>query len=390
MMIEIRRNVEVFFRRCQMKVRRADDENRREDLLAVLELGKELGWRLTPSALNQELLLQDRHYPLGAGVLRNMADMGLVVRDGEDDRGDVYSTEYTVTEEGRNALNAGRVRFLETGIYAVHMTDDPLIPEFLIDVVLEHERTGGQAFLRNFDGLAKGAKKSLEEVPSKLGDMVGRNDLSPLLLDGDSFELLEVQKYCARARPQFDTTLSIKLEEDKISLFLEAKGQRVPLDASRITYDPQGLFQALTRACGQTPANGLMAIVDSYDHITAQEIISFSRKISESLVQIPGLGRFENVNIEAPLYPDSLRSAERWANDLLMNSLEQNMDELDFIRIKKSVVDRFSPLFNAYAMTDRTLDWREIREGARMNKQLDRTAYWKLWLTDLMSAGGRT
>lgn len=389
MIIEIRRNVQMFFRRCQMKIRRADGENRREDLLAVLELGRELGWRLTPAALNRELLRQDRHYPLGVGVLRNMAEMGLVARDGEDDQGDVYSSEYTITEEGRNALGAGRVKFLETGIYAVHMTDDPLIPEFLIDISLEDERTSERDFQRNFDGLSKGAKKSLEEAPTKLMDMVGCSDLSPLLLNGDSLELIEVQRYCARAKPQFDAALSLRFGEGSISLFLEARGQKVPLDTSRITYDQEGLFQALMRACGQTAANGLTAVVDSYDRLTAQEMSSFSRHISVQTVQIPGLGVFENLEFDVPLYPESLRSAERWADDVISGSLEQNMDELDFVRIKREALDKFSPLYNAYALNDRTLDWGEIRERAKTDKQVDRTIYWKLWLTDLISAGGR-
>lgn len=390
MIIEIRRNVQVFFRRCQMKIRRADNDNRREDLLAVLELGKEHGWRLTPATLNQELLRQVRHYPLGVGVLRNMAEMGLVERDGEDDQGDAYSLEYSVTEEGINALSAGKVKFLETGIYAVHMSDDPLIPEFLIDVSLEDERTNGRAFQRNFEGLPSGAKKSLEEVPLRLMDLVGRNDLLPLLMNGDSFELLELQKYCARAKPQFDTTLSIRFGDGGISLYLEAKGQKVPLDPSRVNYDSEGLFQALMRACGQIPANGRMAIVDSYDRMTEQERSNFSRGISADRVQIPGLGVFENVEIGVPLYPEDLRSAGRWANDMIRNGLEQNMDELDFLKMKAKALDRFSPLFDANVLADRTLDWGGIRESALMNRQVDRATYWKLWLTDLLSAGGRT
>ena len=369
MNIELKRKVHVYSYEAIIDI---GIESNRDDILAVLELGK--GRQINPQMVNEELLSRPGDSSHGRRVLEVMESYGLVNKD--------YSNNYDLTDAGKKALENMKVKIPEKGIYVLHLTKDPLFPNHILSYSATNKKPWEEfgETRRNFHDRNKDKSKN-QNPPKGIPKPECLNEYkkgSVVKLTGKSNEEIQINEIgdkLFKSDSKLNLSITIRLDEQNTSVKVALDDEKEIAIDSPFTMKP---IDILTELFGNIQeARGKLVLPVSYDEINDSEITGMIRRnIIEKDKTIDGYGKFSLISVDKlSLMPESKLDAENWAKWHLKNSINYYFDEESYLTKRRDAAGKFVDFYDQSEIESALPDFDKFVEEVTEMEQKTAT-YW--------------
>ena len=251
---------------------------------------------------------------------------------------------YTLTEKGEKALKDSIIYLPQEGIYEILVINDPLFPQIILDFDELNPDLHAQLSYKSKDN--SNAYKTIE-LPRFIFD--AQNIEKIKTINKKSKKSIIVSKIDTKGnRVKEEKQASIKIEIDesfnlKLNLFYRNEYHNLTSPIS----DVDKIIEELLSKISKLSDLDLYRIPVSYDDISSTERRTFQKGFSLSKIVLSELYEFDNATIEqVNIYPKDLPSANRWVQDLLMDSISTYITAKELEKIWIEVSNNFA--FNNY------------------------------------------
>lgn len=369
MNIELKRKVHVYSYEAIIDI---GIESNRDDILAVLELGK--GRQINPQMVNEELLSRPGDSSHGRRVLEVMESYGLVNKD--------YSNNYDLTDAGKKALENMKVKIPEKGIYVLYLTKDPLFPNNILSYSATNKKPWEEfgETRRNFHDRNKDKSKN-QNPPKGIPKPECLNEYkkgSVVKLTGKSNEEIQINEIgdkLFKSDSKLNLSITIRLDEQNTSVKVALDDEKEIAIYSPFTMKP---IDILTELFGNIQeARGKLVLPVSYDEINDSEITGMIRRnIIEKDKTIDGYGKFSLISVDKlSLMPESKLDAENWAKWHLKNSINYYFDEESYLTKRRDAAGKFVDFYDQSEIESALPDFDKFVEEVTEMEQKTAT-YW--------------
>lgn len=369
MNIELKRKVHVYSYEAIIDI---GIESNRDDILAVLELGK--GRQINPQMVNEELLSRPGDSSHGRRVLEVMESYGLVNKD--------YSNNYDLTDAGKKALENMKVKIPEKGIYVLYLTKDPLFPNNILSYSATNKKPWEEfgETRRNFHDRNKDKSKN-QNPPKGIPKPECLNEYkkgSVVKLTGKSNEEIQINEIgdkLFKSDSKLNLSITIRLDEQNTSVKVALDDEKEIAIDSPFTMKP---IDILTELFGNIQeARGKLVLPVSYDEINDSEITGMIRRnIIEKDKTIDGYGKFSLISVDKlSLMPESKLDAENWAKWHLKNSINYYFDEESYLTKRRDAAGKFVDFYDQSEIESALPDFDKFVEEVTEMEQKTAT-YW--------------
>lgn len=347
-------------------------EKDRDDILAVLELGKSR--QISTKMVNEELLSRPIDSSHGRRILEVMNTYGLIKK--------AYSNDYELTDAGKNALENMKVKIPEKGIYVLHLTKDPLFPNHILsysDTKNKPWEEFGET-IRNFH--KKNKDKSRKQNPpkeiSKPECLNKYKKGSVVKLAGKSNEEIQINEIgdkLFRSKSKLNVSVNIRLDDQNTSVKVISGDEKEIAINSPFTLKPIDVLKELFGNIQDV--NGQLVLPVSYNEINDAERIGMIRRdIIEKDKTIEGYGKFSQINVDKlSLMPESEWDAEEWTKWYLKNDVNYYFDEKSYLEKRHNAAGKFADFYGQSKIESALPDFDEFVEEIPETEQKTAT-YW--------------
>jgi len=297
---------------------------RRPEIIAILQLVTESATGFITGADVAAKLLGGRPASVGNRLLQVCQMMNLVTAAPSPADG------WSLTEEGRRALQKGEVPTPERGEFEIWLLPDALNPETIIAI----RRFDTKAQPKNGDG---GVPPGVREIPDELAQCQGRL-VRPPVRSRD--EPSEVYVFGFESVGSF-----LGRERGNLQVDLDPRGGtasfEVPTEDQPATFSPAFKLPALEEALEslELPLSE-MPLKVSFATISDGELRTGKRDLVIDATEVGSLEYFSSIKLEGiPLLPESQGSANDWATWRLMDAIRGYTWPEDFDRHVSQVRD---------------------------------------------------
>lgn len=306
-------------------------QEKREELHSILLLAQERGGRVTPSDVSQRLLL-GRPESIGRALIDRCRYYELLGPDGE------------LTDLGREALETKKVFIPERGRYRVWYTEDPLIPQRLIDVEpVDETRLVDEIMNRDHPKKPETSSEAPIDLPDNLA-----------LLEGKSFDLFGSEHGQVVIKKIERKVLTRNLDEkDELRITLRLSPQDLPVlslegkfkrtlpspvvDFERVWIELLGSFSKNWDDLKTPPALRV-----PFEERGERELASFTIDLPLKGPTFREFGSFDDaVAYEVPVTPRTHQDATQWARWLLLRSIDAYVTSRHYEELVSKAASRF-------------------------------------------------
>lgn len=312
-------------------------QEKRDDLHSILLLADECGGRITPRDISQKLLLGRPES--AAKALMDRCNYYEILGPNGD-----------LTDAGREALKTAEVFIPERGRYLIWYTDDPLIPQQLMDIEpIEETRLHDEILTKQdrSNKLAKLAQETPQDLPENLR-----------LLEGKIFDLFghehgrvtmkKIETRIVSRHPDNTDILRVNLRlSPNVSptVSLDGKFRRAlppPIvEFSQAWIDVLGAQSAAWDSSKNPPALRV-----SYEGLSEGELGSFATNLKLREPRVTGLGNFDDTIVQdVPIEPRTQSDANSWAKWLLLRSIDSYIMSPRYPELVERAAARFGNHF---------------------------------------------
>ena len=356
MNIELKRKVHVYSYEAIMDI---GIERDRDDILAVLELGK--GRQINPQMVNEELLSRPGDSSHGRRVLEVMESYGLVNKD--------YSNNYDLTDAGEKALENMKVKIPEKGIYVLHLTKDPLFPNPILSYSATNKKPWEEFGETRYNFYNKNKNKSKNQNPQKgISKPECLNEYkkgSVVKLAGKSNEEIQINEIgdkLFRLDSKLNVSVNIRLDEQNTSVKVASDDEKEITIDSPFTMKPIDVLNELFGNIQE--ARGKLVLPVSYEKINdAERTGMIRRNIIEKDKTIDGYEKFSQISVDKiALMPESEWDAEKWAKCHLINDINYYFDEKSYLTKRLDAAGKFVDFYDKSEIESALPDFDEFVE----------------------------
>jgi hypothetical protein len=290
-------------------------------------LAEEQGGEISAAEITSHLLI-NKPITYGETVMSRCVDLGLL-----DPRGGL-------TAYGREAIEHERIFNQEKGRYRILCTDDPLLPQMVLEIVEQNEPD----FLRprgDFRQSAGPGKSTENEIPKWL--FKTENTTFDIFSSGIETRIYKIEPLGLRSELQSSEALEIHLDipvAGDAVLNVTGYAQRT-IQAPPVRYG-NAFRQLLGENFDKCWNNESQALQCGFRELTDAERNSFSRDLIVKAPVLNGYGSFnETVIHNVPIIPATNRDANEWARWLLSKSITKFTDRNSYDRLVKNIQTRF-------------------------------------------------
>ena len=302
----------------------------REELHAVLLLAEEHGGQATATDIANELLL-GRPESVGKAVLDRCRDLDLLDEFGR------------ITRIGREALQAGNVFIPERARYLMWYTEDPLIPQRLLNLEPRDEPDLRQEVAVMKSRQANDSKnESVQNLPDRLRSLEGRS--FSLMGRGEgtvTVRSIDMKGLTSRADPSDRVSITLRIEPSGSNLTVGGRFDRV-LPPPSLTFE-EAWFSALgplAKLWARSRNPPALRVI--FEELSDRELMSFSKTVILAKPSLRNYGDFDETSVEdVPIFPQGRVDATKWAKWLLKESVNTYMTDEKYQRLVDACVSRF-------------------------------------------------
>jgi hypothetical protein len=340
MNIELKRKVHVYSYEAIMDI---GIESDRDDILAVLELGK--GRQINPQMVNEELLFRPENSSHGRRILEVINSYGLIK--------EAYSNNYELTDAGEKALENMKVKIPEKGIYVLHLTKDPLFPDRILRYGATNKKPWEEFRDTRHNFHNKNKDKSKKQKPPKgipKPECLNKYKKGSVVkLAGKSNEEIQINEIgdkLFKADSKLNVFVNIRLDEQNTSVKVVSSDEKEIAIDSPFTLKPTDVLNELFGNIQE--AKGKLVLPVSYDEINdAEKRGMIRRDIIEMNKTIDGFEKFSQISVdEISLMPKSELDAEKWAKWHLRNSINYYFDEKTYLTKMRDAAGKFVDFYD--------------------------------------------
>jgi len=305
----------------------------RTDIIALLLIAQANNNQLSREIVCRDFIFRE-HNQMAETILRRCIEY------------EVLDNEYKITQEGFQAIRDGMVYRYHNGRFYIYVTDDPLIPQRILDIEFVNENINFRNEIRE-----PGENKiNLIDIPQWLKDVEKVEDKQ--LFNIDKTEI-NVKSISEKVELLEKIELIVTINLTKKSCILKTSG--IFNDQREIHYFPK--FQAIweelmaNRITDWDWNNNKLKV---HCNLTDNEKISFRKKISFKSPNINNFGSFDSLSIEVEIKPKTEADANEWANWLLCHDINDFLFDTAFVERKKQISMLF-PDFNVDFLSHKAL-----------------------------------
>jgi len=292
----------------------------RSDVIALLLIAQSNNNRLTKDIVCNKFLFRD-HDKMAENVLRRCIDY------------EVLDTDYKITEKGLQAIEDGMIYHYYNGVFYLYATNDPLIPQKILDIELCNENINFRDEIRE-----PGETTELIDIPLWMKDIENIKDKK--LFNTDKIEI-DVKSISDKIEliENYDQLVTINITSKSCILKMEGLYD----DQREINYFPN--YNTVLHLLFEERINdwdwndNKLKVVSAI--LSDSEKINFKRKISFKNPKIPDFGDFNSVSFIVNIKPKTEFDANKWANWLLKNEINDFMFEPFFVKRKQEIAKLF-------------------------------------------------
>jgi hypothetical protein len=336
-------------------------QEKRDDLHSILLLAEECGGRVTPRDISQRLL-PGRPESAARALIDRCNYYEILGPNGE------------ITDAGREALKTASVFVPERGRYLVWFTDDPLVPQQLMDLEPVEETKLHDEVLTKQD---RSSKEKPQNLPDELHSLEGKT----FDLFGNGHGQVAIKKIEQRVvyRSPNDkdmVRLDLRLSSSFLPMVsLDGKFKRT-LSQPRIEFS-KAWIDLLGPLSAQWDASSNPSVLRlGYDGLSEGDLGSFATNLRLREPRITGLGSFDDAIVQdVPIAPRTQSDASRWAKWLLLRSIDTYIAQSHYPELVKKALAKFPdyPTLKLPSQSQYANELREQKKNAPQSAQ-----YWYL------------
>jgi len=351
----------------------------RDDIISILMLSKENESHITAEAICNELL---GGRPLSMGNLLIQRCMNL----------ELFDEKFNLTELGNSSIESQQVFLPERGLYRIICTQDPLLPEKLLDIeplAVDTLKSDIQSEKNNRNDKENQEKGKIEFLPDWILELEGKI----VNLIGSSKDQIKVNKIEKKGEYQIEENM----EQLKAQLVLEDNGAAnfsvsdlftEKLKPPSISFDEVWKNLLGSKASDWDESITPNKLRFRFEELTEKELNTFLKNIKFSNPSIPNYDNFEETLVkDIPIGPKSQEDANKWAKHHLLHAIESYSFHKTYIQLVKKIKLKL-PEFNLNLPSEEELTL-DLRNNFLKKQERMPAYYWFIQAPLDLNPGGR-
>ena len=356
-----------------------------EEILAILELAKELGGTIRAQDVNTRLLGRPEESPHGQRILMVVESYGLIEKIGnrEDDL-------YRITEAGSDNLQKGQIMIPEEGSYILFVTEDALFNEAILKIERDSyvEQTESSAYFSRKNDRA--LREQLDETVQKPNYLTKYSHGYLFRQVADSnipIQVNSISDKVARStkrKPSVNVSLELDLGVNPVMRVQTTIGTLIlPEICTETRFDKQyvEVLEALTSDAGRLEVlDEEPTLLIHWNSVNPEDAERFRKQITVERPTLWDFGTFERISFSLPILPASMQDAIAWANLLLRRNITTYIDKPEYDNKKQEVAAKFSKKYQPDSFVNDLTDFDEMVQQVVEEKRAGNVSplYWRL------------
>ena len=302
-------------------------KEKRTDIVALLMIAKSHGDVLSEKIIYNEFIFRENR-TIAKRILQRCQDLGVI------------DENLKITKDGINAREDGMIYRPYTGTYYVWATEDPLLPQRILNIEIVGEKINFKKEIlgpRNTEEVT--IEKNIESLPEWLKDT---EKIQNIKLLGEKKRDIRIEAIQEKIEPisvsvelkaQINLTIHSKLikftglfeDERELSLFPDIRSVWKQLLGNR--YDQWDWDDKTLKV--------------SLKELNEKQILSFIKIFEFDSPKIENFGIFNDFSLNLNIRPQSDTDAESWGNWLLENQIKEYMFPITFENYKEGISKKF-------------------------------------------------
>jgi hypothetical protein len=305
---------------------------KREEIMAILLLARDLGREVLPEDIVSHLLA-NRPEKIGRRVIQWCAELGVLTLDGK------------LTNSGLEALQEGKIFISEKGIYRITVTDDPLVPE---RVLLVEPNYSGNIHYDINEMKGSGRDHQIEDdlitLPENILALQENTDqrFKAIGKDGEDIKISNIdEKGIDDGQPRKSFSVELHVEQHgQPRFYITREGAKRGGIAPDVTFE--SVLQSIMGFDYQYWIPDTGTLQESFDTLRDIELRDFRKTITFPTPSLPGLGNFDPASLTVNIQPKTVEDANKWNGWLIVDGINDYMDESDYQEHCYAVSSKFA------------------------------------------------
>jgi len=355
-----------------------------QEILAILQLAKELGGTVRAQDVNIKLLDRPGESPHAQRILMVIESYGLLAKtwNREEDA-------YRITEAGSDNLQNGQIMIPEQGAYTIYTTEDSLFNEAILRVERDSavEQSESSAFFgkKNDRAPIEQIVESLQK-PNCLNKYLSGSLFRQVANSNAPIQINSISEKVARSSRRMIMNISLELDLDTnpvMRVQATIGNFSIPEICTETRFNKTyvEVLEALTSNLGSLEVlGGEPTLIVPWNSITLEEAERFSKQITVEEPKLWDFGVFKKTTFHLPILPTTMQDATSWANYLIHQSINTYTDKLEYERKIQEVATKFSQKYDQHNLAAALIKFDELVNQVSEEKKAGKSSqlYWRL------------
>lgn len=302
-------------------------KEKRTDIVALLLIAKSHSDVLSENIINNEFIFRENR-TVAKRILQRCQDLGVI------------DENFKITKDGINAREDGMIYRPYTGTYYVWATEDPLLPQKILNIEIVGEKINFKKEIlgsRNTEEVS--TVKNIESLPEWLKDT---EKIKNIKLLGEKKRDIRVESIQERIEPiSVSEELEAQIELRTHSKLIKFTGLFEDERELALFPDLHSVWEQLIGTRYEQWNWDDETLKVSLKELNENEILSFIKKFEFDSPKIENFGNFNDFSLNLNIRPQSDAEAESWANKLLENQIKEYMFPNTFENYKEGINKKF-------------------------------------------------
>jgi len=294
---------------------------KREELVAVLKLAKNNGGQISPELICNKLLA-NKPVRVGERILQRCQNLEL------------FDKTNSLTEVGLTAAEEELIPDLERGVFSIWVSEDSILSnrEKIVKIDYGSESTT--------DIIRKDKASKAINIENWITDNC--KEMEGLVIDGERVRIENIEKKGQAEEISKEEELWIKWKiSDKHPSSMKSTGFiKRNLEPPKIAFEK--IWLNLLKENAIFWDNNDLSLTVNFDYLEDYEKRNFERDDKILQPEIDSLGIFEAVTIKYRIKPRTENDASKWAKWILINTIKNYLNEYEYDKFKKRILEQFS------------------------------------------------
>lgn len=352
----------------------------REDIIAVLMLARENNNYISAELICNNLL-RGRPKAMGELIIKRLKYY------------DLFTDDNQLTELGLSSIESKNVYIPERGVFKIWCTQDPLLPQILLDLKpVEirplHQEIRSEKQQKNNEQDEK--VKLIENLPEWLLSLKRKivNLLGP---SRDQIKILDIEKKGELLNNMEHQKLQAHLtinEEDGLNLTISGLYNVERLKPPRLIFNEVWRTLLGNKAKDWDESVFPPKLRFTFEELNERERNSFCKDVEFFEPNLPNYGTFDKTVVnKVPIGPKTKDDAQKWAEWLLIKKINDYLFKEDYRQLTEHIILKF-PEFEVELPSQQQMA-QILRETFMKSKQRKSSTYWYVHAPLDLNPGGK-